>query len=165
MPATPPAPSPRVAPVGKKLDDPFPTTVAFSAKPSLGLWEKSITPPGIDGREPIDVTTMFNQHVTGKAPRVLKDFTNAKGKYQYDPSKLADYITMINQRQTLTTWFASGDSWCYYGYIQKFTPTENSDSTEPPMADVEVVVTNIDPATNLEALPVMTPSSGTGSIT
>lgn len=160
-----PTPTARVAPVGTKLDDPFPTTMAFSLHPTVGIWEKSIKPPGLDGREPIDTTTMFNTTVVTKAPRVLMDMTNATGKYQYDPASLPILLSMINKRQTLTTWFASGQSWCYYGYLQKVTPTENSDSTEPPMADVEIVITNYDPTNHIEALPVYTASSGTGSIT
>jgi hypothetical protein len=161
-----PTPVARVAPVGTKLDDPFPTTMCFGVDPTIGLWEKTIKPPGLDGREPIDTTTMFNQKVVTKAPRVLIDTTNATGKYQYDPACLTPLLTtVLNKRGVITVWFASGASWCFYGYLQKFTPSENSDSTEPPMADIEVVQTNWDPVHNVEALPVYTASSGTGSIT
>lgn len=165
MPATPPAPTARVAPVGLKLDDPFPTTMAFSSKPTIGLWEKSIKPPGFDGRESIDIATMFNQRYVTKAPRVLIDMTNATGKYQYDPDKLPDIVAMINVRQTITVWFASGVAWCFYGYLQKATPTENSDSTEPPMMDIEVVCTNYDHSSGLESGPVRVVATGTGSVT
>ena len=160
-----PAHTARVTPTGTKLDDPFPTTLAFSLAPNVGLWEKSIKPPGADGREPIDTTTMFNTTCVTKAPRVLVDSTNATGKFQYDPAVLpVIYSTLLNKRGSITVWFATGAHWSYYGYLQKFTPTENSDSTEPPMADVEVVITNWDPVNNVEALPAYSAGSGTGSI-
>lgn len=163
---TAPTPTARQAPTGTKLDDPFPTTYAFSLAPSVGLWEKSVKPPGLDGREPINTATMFNQRWVGKAPRVLVDMTALTAKVQYDPAVLPTLVnTLLNKKGTITVWFASGASWCFYGYLQKFTPTENSDSAEPPMADVEIMPTNTDPATNAEAGPIYTASSGTGSIT
>lgn len=50
----------RSAPGGTKLGDGFSTKIAFAADADVSLWEKTVTPPGVDGGDAVDTSTMHN---------------------------------------------------------------------------------------------------------
>ncbi len=51
----------------RRLDDGYQTLIEFAENPAIKLWEKSVTPPGIDGGDAIDTTTMLH----GPSSRLL----------------------------------------------------------------------------------------------
>lgn len=160
---TAPTPTARLAPNGTKMDDPFPTTVCFAADPDVAFWEKSVKPPGVDGGDGIDTTTMFNEVYHTKASRVLKMLSNAGGKAAYDPAVLPMIVALINVETSITVHFPSGKTWTFYGYLKSFTPSENSFNGGQPEADFDIVVTNCDPTSRAEEAPVYAAAVGTGT--
>jgi hypothetical protein len=50
----------RVDPTGIKLDDGYRTLVTFATDPNIEFWEKSVTPPGLDGGDALETKTIHN---------------------------------------------------------------------------------------------------------
>lgn len=158
-----PTPTARLAPPGTKLEDPFPTTVAISGSANINLWELSVKPPGVDGGDGIDTSTMFNTVYHTMSPRVLKKITDCTGKHAYDPAVLPDIVAVINQPRSITVHFSTGQTWTFWGYLKSFTPSDNARVGSMPEADTVFVVTNEDPTTKTEEAPIYQAASGTGT--
>jgi hypothetical protein len=118
-----------------------------------------VKPPGFDGGEPIKTTTMHNQVVHTKAPQVLIDVTPVSGVCTYDPKSLADIRAQINVNQSITTWYPDYSAVAFWGYLQKFEPTDNSDTTQPE-ANFTIIPTNAD-LSQVEQLPLYFAAVGT----
>ncbi len=43
-----------------RIDDGHPTKMTFAEDASISLWEKAVTPPGVEGGGENDTTTMHN---------------------------------------------------------------------------------------------------------
>ena len=158
-----PTPTARVAPNGTKLKDGYKSVITFARLSNFAIFEKSMTPPGYDGGDPIEQTTMHNDDVHTKAPQSLIDCTNSTIKCAYDPKCYKDSggaLSLINIEDTITQRFSDGSTLAYYGYLKSWTPDEMS-MGEQPEATVEIVVTNFDPVNKVEALPVLTEVTGT----
>lgn len=154
MPLVPPAPTARGNPTGKKLNDGFSTKVTFALAPTISLWEKEVTPPGFDGEEKIDTTTMFNTDLRTFQPRVLKTQTDGSMTCAYDPAALTALITLINKPTTVTVTFPDKSSWAFYGWLQSFVPGTDVEG-EQPTAECTITAGNQDPG-GFEALPFYT---------
>lgn len=147
----------RQTPTGTKLNDGFVTKIAFAAKPNVNLWEKTITPPGLDGGAKIDTTTMFNQLLRTYALRQLKEQTDMSFTCAYDPGVLTDLYALVNVPTTVTVRFPNGRCWSFFGGLTKFEPGALEEGKQPE-ATVTVVATNQDTSGN-EQSPVV----GTGT--
>jgi hypothetical protein len=150
----------RVDPPGIKLDDGHSTTFAFSADANVNLWEKTVTPPGIDGGDEIDTTTMHNNTWRTRAPRQLKTLTEMSCTCAYDPVVYTELLALINVRQSITVHMPDGSTVAFFGFLKNFEPGENSEG-EQPTADVTIVPTNVDPDDGTEAAPVVASVAGT----
>lgn len=155
-----PAPTVRQTPAGIKLKDGFPTKITIGLDPDISFWEKSVKPPGADGGDEIDQTTMHNVDVTTKAPQSLIDFTVCSGVAAYDPNILNQILATINMETTITLTFSDGSTWSFYGYLKIFDPQELTRGVQPE-ANFEIVVTNWDPTNKVEAVPAVASVSGT----
>lgn len=155
-----PTPVTRVTPGGVKLKDGYPTRVAFSLDPDVSLWEKSVKPPGMDGGDPIDQTTMWNEDFRTRAPRSLVTLTESTFKAAYDPDVYNQLMAMLNKEQTITDVLPDGSTLSYYGFMQKFEPDDHVEGTQPE-ATVTIVPTNFDPVNKVEAGPVLISAPGT----
>lgn len=151
-----PTPVARTDPAGTKLDDGYRTLVAFTADPDASFWEKSITPPGMDGGDEIDTTTMHNDTYRTKAPRALVTMTPFSMTVAYDPALYTSILTLINIPTTVTVHYPNGGSLAFYGYLRAFEPDALVEGTQPE-ATITVVPTNQDPTTGDEEDPVYTP--------
>jgi hypothetical protein len=156
-----PTPGARSAPSGKELQDGYQTLIAFKLHPDIAFHEITVQPPGIEGGDPKESTTMHNLRWKSKSPRRLKDMTNANATVGYDPALYTSILAQINKPDTVTIHFPDVSSLAFYGYLKNFMPSELKDG-EKPTAKIEVVVTNMDPATCVEEDPVFTPGPGTG---
>ncbi len=156
MPA--PTPTPRVTPAGIKLRDGFSSKVTISGKTTISFWEKTVTPPGLDGGPPVDQTTMFNESRVTKAPQVLYDATDGSMKVAYDPAVYVDIISIINQPVTITQTWRDGSTYAAFGYLQSFKP-DALERGKQPEATVVVVYTGQD-TTGVEYAPTITAVSG-----
>ena len=156
MPA--PSPTPRQAPSGLKLRDGFASFITFGSRPAITLWEKSITPPGLDGGPKVDQTTMFNVMRITSAPQVLYEVTDGSMKVAYDPASYIDVISRINQPDTITQTWRDGSTLADYGYLQSFKP-DPLERGKQPEATVTFVFTGAD-LTGVEWAPTITAVSG-----
>ena len=139
------------------LKDGFSTIIKLTGA-DVTFWEKAVTPPGLDGGEPIDITTMRNISVRTKSARDLYDVTPAALNVAYDPTVYDSIIAAININQSIVITFPDGGTLTWYGYLQKFTP-EALEEGKQPMAAISLVPTNI--TDDVETIPVMVAGSGT----
>lgn len=150
----------RQTPAGIKLKDGFRSLITFALDPDISFWEKTVTPPGIDGGDSIEQTTMHNVDWRTMAPRSLKTLTDSSTKVAYDPALYTQILSLINAETTVTVRFADGSTLAYYGYLKSFEPDEMSEGTQPE-ATINIVPTNFDPVNKVEAAPVLTSVAGT----
>jgi hypothetical protein len=159
MPA--PVPGVRGTPNGKKLGDGYITQIAFAAAPTAAYFEVAVTPPGIEGGDPIDTTTQLNVAWRTKHHRRLHDMTPAKLSCLYDPIFYSTALAIINVPTTITVLFPDHSSLAFFGYLKSFQPGPLEDG-KVPNAELEVIPTNQDPVSCAEFGPVYTAGGGTG---
>ena len=155
-----PATTARVAPLGTAIGDGYQTLIAFAANPDVSFWEKSVTPPGVDGGDPVETTTMHNVTVRTMAARALKTMTNSSLTAAYDPKVYNDILALINVEGAITVHFPNADTLDFFGYLKDFTPSENQEGAQPECS-ITIVPTNVDPADGSEAVPNYISASGT----
>lgn len=155
-----PANTTRATPVGVKLNDGFSTLIAFAADSDVSFWEKTVTPPGIDGGDAIETTTMHNTTWRSMAARALRTLTDASTTVAYDPVVYDQIVALINVEGAITVKFPNGDTLDFFGYLKDFIPQENVEG-EQPEAQVTIVPTNIDPTDGTEAAPNYITAAGT----
>lgn len=151
----------RTTPTGYKLPDGYKTTVAFSRRPAVSLWEKTVKIPGIDGGEPIDTSTMHNAIWRTKTTRSLKTSTESTMKCAFDPDVINDILFLINDRSgSATYWLPDGSWWDFYAALYKFEwdPFEEG---KFPEATASIAVLNWDNVNGVEAGPVFNAAPGT----
>lgn len=149
----------RSTPLGIKLDDGYSTKIACAADPDISFWERTITPPGIDGGEPIDTTTMHNTVWRTMSPRSLRTMTPVTVSAAYDPDIYDEAAALINLNREWTVTFPDGSTLDFWGALTQFTPGELVEGTFPE-ASITIVPTNQDNAGDEQA-PVMTEVAGT----
>lgn len=153
---TAPAVTARSAPVGPRMDDGHKTLIAFAADPDVSLWEKTVTPPGLDGGDAIETTTMHNNVLRTMAARQLKTLTDMTTMVAYLPAAFTQLLALINIETSITLHWPNNSSLSFYGYLRTFEPGDISEG-EQPEATVTITPTNVDPVTRGEELPVYTP--------
>lgn len=132
----------RSTPGGSALEDGFSVKIAFAADPDVSLWEKSVQPPGVDGGEQIDVTTMFNTDWRTFAPRSLKSLTELSIVAAYDPAVYDQIVALINDNGWITVHFPDGSKLDFVGYLKNFAPQALQEGQQP-TANCSIVPTNM----------------------
>lgn len=155
-----PSATARVDPSGIKLDDGYRTLVTFALDTNLEIWEKSVTPPGLDGGDEIDTTTMHNDRWRTNAPRALIRMTPFSMTCAYDPTVYTAALSLVNRETTITVRYPDGSTLAFYGFLKTLEPGELVEGTQPEMT-VTVVPTNQDPTTGAEEDPVLVSAPGT----
>lgn len=156
----PPTPTPRQDPTGIKLDDGYRSLVTLATDPNINFWEKSVTPPGYEGGDAIDTTTMHNDVYRTMSPRKLKTLTEFTLTAGYDPILFTEALDAINVETTITVTFPDGSTLAFFGFMKNFTPGELVEGTFPEVT-VTIVPTNQNPTTGVEEAPVLTNVAGT----
>ena len=136
------------------LEDGYQTLITFSLNGAIKFYEKTVTPPGMDGGGEIDVTTMRNTLYRTRAPKALITVSPSSASVAYDPAVYNDIIAMLNKNQQITVTFKDGSTIQFWGYLDKFTPGENQEGTMP-LANIETIPTNRDNS-KVEQAPVYT---------
>jgi hypothetical protein len=155
-----PADTTRSTPVGLMLEDGFSSKIAFARDPDISLWEKSMKPPGAEGGDAIEQTTMHNLSYRTMAARALITLTESTCKCAYDPQVYSQIIQLINQAGAITQHYPDGSKLSYYGFLKTFEPDELQEGVQPE-ASFTITPTNRDPDTLEEAGPVVTSVAGT----
>lgn len=151
-------------PTGKRLDDGHSTKIEFSMTPNVALWEKTVKPPGLDGGDPNDTTTMRNTVYRTMAPRKLKTLTPVTVKCAYDEGDYANILAMININQLVGVRWPTGRPWTFWAYLRSFEPDENQEGAQP-TATVVIQPTMQDASGAEVALVVGTTTSTTTTTT
>ena len=155
-----PEPTTRGTPGGIKLPDGFSTKITLSSDTDISFWEKEVTPPGLDGGEPVEQTTMHNDTLRTFRPRSLSTMTECSCSAAYDPDAYDEILAIINTNLTITVTFSDGSTLAFFGYLRTFTPGALVEG-EQPLADIVIQPTNYDPTNNVEASFLMTEVEGT----
>jgi len=136
----------RGTPTGTMLNNGYQSLVAFTENATLGVWEKEVTPPGLDSGDKIDVTTMHNTTYKTFVHQALVEVTDSGMTCAYDPGQLSALVTLLtdasNTNQLISYHYPDGSSWDVYGFLKSFTPETLSNGTQP-QATVTIVHTNL----------------------
>lgn len=146
----------RATPIGRKMNDGYQTLLAFAADPDVSLWEKTVKPPGLDGGDPIDTTTMHNTDLRTFAARALKTLTESSLTCAYDARVYNQALSLINVPGWITVHFPDGDTLDFIGYLRTLEVTGEHSEGEQPEITANITPTNEDPTTGVETLPVWT---------
>lgn len=152
----------RVTPTANKPADGFKALITIALDPDIEFWETSITPPGYDGGDPVDTTTQHNNTVRTKAPRDLIDMTDMTSVGLFNPTIYTSIRAVINKPTTITILWPDLSTLAFYGFVRVFAP---GDLTEGGRMEgtITVTITNQDPATGAEELPVYAPPPAGGA--
>jgi hypothetical protein len=124
-----------------RIDDGHSTKVSFADNPSISLWEKEVTPPGVSGGGENDTTTMHNTTWRTRSPKQLKTLSECSFTAAYDPAVYDDIVSMCNNNQLITVTFADGSTLQFWGWLDDFSPSAAVEG-EQPTADVTIIPSN-----------------------
>jgi len=152
--------SARLTPLGIPLFDGYSTTISFNADPDISFWEKTVTPPGIDGGDAIDHTTMHNSTWRTLGPRSLKTLTEFTLTAAYDPDLYDEICALLNVATSITVHFPDLSTLVFFGFLRLFEPGAHEEGAQPECT-ITITPTNWDPVNLVESAPVMTETAGT----
>lgn len=144
-----------------QMDDGHSTLLIIDADPDIPFWEKTVKPPGVDGGDPIETSTMHNSVWRTQVSRSLKTMTPCNLTAAYDPEIWCLIPDQVNAEGLMVVVFPNGDLVGFYGFLQSFEPQDHLEGAQPE-CDIVIAVTNNDPSDRSEQAPVWTTSSGTG---
>lgn len=159
---TAPAATVRQTPSGTMMTDGYQTLVTCALDPDIALYEKEVTPPGIEADEFQDVTTQQNVRWRTKSTRQLLTLTDMTFTAQYDPAVYNQIRTIAGRNTTWTVEFPDHSTIAFYGALKSFIPGGLSDGGIPE-ATVTITPTNLDPTTCTEEGYVYASGGGTGA--
>lgn len=156
-----PAATARQDPAGLKLRDGYQSLITLGLDPDIEFWEKVPQPPGVDGGDPIEQTTMHNDVWRTQSPRALKTLTPITVRVAYDPAVYPQIIAAINRPDTITNKWADGSTLAWFGYARSFIPDPLTEGQQPE-AVLTLVPTNEDHANDyVESGPTLVSVAGT----
>jgi len=116
-----------------RIDDGFSTLISFADFPTVEFYEKDVTPPGIDGGEEIDTTTMRNNKYRTYAPRQLVRMTpmTLTVSYTSEAFNPTTVLAMTNVNQEITMTLPDGSTLEFWGYVKNFQPSALQEGSQP----------------------------------
>lgn len=152
-------PTTRLTPVGRMLEDGYQTLITFQADPDVSLWEKTVKPPGVNGGDPIEQTTMWNVTYRTFAFRALKTITEATLTCAYDPRVLLQAVALANVNTLITVRYSDLSTVDFWGALITFEPNDAGEGTQPE-ASVNITPSNLN-ASGVETAPNYISPTGT----
>ena len=131
----------RQTPLGTKLNDGFRSKIAFAADPDVSFWEKSVKPPGIDGGDKIDTTTMHNLVSRTFAPHSLHETTDITVSAAYDTRLYDNILALVNINGWISVHFPDGSVLNIVGYLKSVEFNELAEGQQPECT-ITICVTN-----------------------
>lgn len=141
-----------------RIDDGHPTLVYIYDDPDdtthevVKFYEKTVTPPGVQGGGANDTTTMRNDEWRTMAPKHLRTLSQMSMTAAYDPQIYESILDLLQVIKWFVIWWPDGSTLQFYGWLDEFTPNEVSEG-EQPTAEVIVIPSNQSPA-GVETAPV-----------
>jgi len=120
-----------------RLKDGFKTVINIGG---TNIFEMEVQPPGLEGGDAIETTTMRNVSRRTKAARQLIEMTNGSLTVAYDPASYSSLKSQINNNQELTVTFPDLSTLQFWGYLKNFIPNPLVEG-EMPTAECEIVGT------------------------
>jgi hypothetical protein len=145
-----------------RMDDGFSTLITLENIPSVKMWEKEVTPPGITSGGPIDTTTMRSTAWRTSSPRKLKSLTAVAATVAFATAAVPDIMAQVGVLQRITLSFPDGATLMFWGWLEEFKPG-NFKEGDQPTASISVQPSNHDSA-GAEAAPVYTEGSEESAI-
>lgn len=128
------------------MDDGFSTIIELLTT-GVTLYEKTVTPPGVDGGGEVDTTTMRNTTWRTRWPKKLKTLSEASVTAAYDPADFDTLNDAINVNQQIKVTFPDDGGTrvtvTFWGWLNTFTPGENTEG-EQPTAEFSFIPSNQD---------------------
>lgn len=124
-----------------RIDDGHSTTILFSEDSDVQLWEKEVTPPGVQAGGENDTTTMHNTEWRTRSPKSLKTLSECSFTAAYDPAVYDEILAMAGVNQSITIFFPDGSKVVFWGWLDEFTPNANKEG-EQPTAEVKIIPSN-----------------------
>jgi hypothetical protein len=138
-----------------RIDNGFSTTLSFSLNPTLEFYEVEVQPPGWEGGDPINTTTMRNTLLETFTPASLQTLTEItiSAAYTSDIFHLTTGVKeMINKNQEITVTLPDGATFKFWGFIRGWNPPTHTKNVRP-MASFRIAPSNTN-ASKVETLPV-----------
>ncbi len=135
-----------------RMDDGFSTLITLHNIPSIKIYEKEVTPPGISAGGAIDTTTMRSTAWRTMSPRKLKSLTAVAATVAFASSAIPDIMGEVGKLQQITILFPDTSTITFWGWLEEFTPGSFQEG-EQPTASITVQPSNHDD-TGAEVSPV-----------
>lgn len=126
-----------------RLKDGYQALISISDAPNIELWEKRITPPGVEGGGMIDTTGMRNSAYRTRYPKALITLSDSSGVCAYDPAVYNTVLANVNVNQEIRLTFSDGSTITFYGWLDMFKPQEMQEGEEP-LAEFTIIPSNVD---------------------
>lgn len=144
---------------GTRLDNGYQALFSISSNITIEIYEKTITPPAIDGGDPIMTDTMLNEVYITKAPQCLQEWDDVTVVAAYDPAVLSELQAVLNVIQAMTIYYPDGTALTFWGFVRRIESSPLQKNTQPEIT-LTVVIANWDPNNCVEAGPVLVPGTG-----
>ena len=109
----------------------FTSSSLSSAEESLQLEIKELSPPGVSGGGPIDITTMSNSTWRTAYPKSLKTLLPLSMVIAYDTELYDGMIAMCNDNQLIQITFPDESELEFWGYVDEFVPNAQVEGEQP----------------------------------
>lgn len=126
-----------------RMDDGHATFITLSGAPTIKLYEKEVTPPGMTNGGPIDTTTMRNTNWRTMSPKQLKSLTAVSATVAYATEAIEQIWAQMGVNQEITITYPDGSTITFWGWLDEFTPGANVEG-EQPTATITVHPSNHD---------------------
>lgn len=114
-----------------RLDDGFSTLIGLANLPTVKIFEKAVTPPGMQAGGAINTTTMRNIAFRTSAPKQLKTLTQVTTTVAFATAAIPDIQSQIGVVQLITVSYPDGSTLAFYGWIDEFMPGSFSEGEQP----------------------------------
>jgi len=103
---------------------------------ALVFYEKDVTPSGLEGGDPINITTNDNTAQHTQAARTLSIPTQASATVTYDVSDEAAYFAAVDVSDDVRTDYPDDTTTLEAGWLRSFIPNQTQEGEQPTAAVV-----------------------------
>jgi hypothetical protein len=123
-----------------RFDDGFATLISLGG---TNFWEKTVTPPGVEGGGAVETSTMRNVAWRTKNPKKLKSMTDSSFTAAFASAAYTTILAQINVNQEIVITFPDESTLTFWGWLDSFVPGEFAEG-EQPTADCTIICSNQD---------------------